>query len=365
MGGDGMVKLWDSATGKELFTLKRKDEGVNSVAFSPDGRLLASGEEHTVKIWDSVTGKELFSLTGHTARNSRLPSRSVAFSPDSQRLASGSDDHTVKIWDSVTGKELFALKAHVSVVWSVAFSPDGERLASGSWDETVKIWDSATGKELFTLKGNAGDVNCVAFSPDGRRLASGNRGFIHLWETSVAPEVQDRRAANQMVADLFRQMGFRASVLERLRTLPGMSAIRRQKALAVAQSYPENPQALNNLAWELAKLPGRAMSDYRKAVRYSEGARQLEPKNRNYLNTLGAAYYRVGNFNKALETLRSSDLINEKEDQGSRPADRAFLAMTHQQLGHAKEAQAELERLRERMKDRRWAKDAECAGPPP
>ena len=85
---------------------------VNSVAFSPDGQRLASGSgDKTVKIWDSATGKELFALKGHAD-----PVTSVAFSPDGQRLASGSRDQTVKIWDSATGKELFALKGHAGSV---------------------------------------------------------------------------------------------------------------------------------------------------------------------------------------------------------------------------------------------------------
>ena len=205
---------------------------------------------------------------------------------------------------------------------SVAFSPDGQRLASGSSDQTVKIWDSATGKELFALKGHAGPVTSVAFSPDGQRLASANDdGSIHLWETTnVSPEIQHRRATNQMVADLFGQMPLRADVLERLRTLPGMSPSRRQEAIAVAQTYPEDPSALNNLAWELVKLPGGEMSGYRKALRYSEEACQLEPKNGRLLNTLGVAYYRVGNYEKALETLlvaRTRSITTES--QGSHP----------------------------------------------
>ncbi len=81
-----------------------------------------------------------------------------------------------------------------------------------------------------------------------------------------------------------------------------------------------------------------------------------------YLNTLGVAYYRVGNYEKALDVLLRSDKINALRDKGSHPADLAFLAMTQQQLGHAKEAQAELQRLRERMKDPRSAQDAEAQG---
>jgi tetratricopeptide (TPR) repeat protein len=227
----------------------------------------------------------------------------------------------------------------------------------------VKIWDSATGKELIALKGHAGGVMSVAFSPDGQRLASANEdGSIHLWETNVSPEVQDRRAARQQVADLFGRILLRADVLERLRTLPGMSPYRRQEAIAVAQTYPEDPQALNNLAGELVKLPGGEMSGYRKALLHSEEACQLEPKNGLLLNTLGVAYYRLGEYEKALTTLLRSDQMNKIQLQGSHPADLAFHAMTHQQLGHAKEAQAELQRLQERMKDPRWAQDAEAQG---
>jgi hypothetical protein len=88
----------------------------------------------------------------------------------------------------------------------------------------------------------------VAFSPDGQRLASeGHGSHIVLWETSVSPEVQDQRAAKQLVADLVRQKGRRADVLEWLRTVPGMSPSRRQKALAAAQAYPDNPSMPNDL----------------------------------------------------------------------------------------------------------------------
>ncbi len=99
------------------------------MAFSPDGQRLASGSvDQTVKIWDSATGKELFALKGHAG-----PVRSVAFSPDGQRLASGSWDQTVKIWDSATGKRAVRPSRAMPVrFWSVAFSPDGQRLASAS-----------------------------------------------------------------------------------------------------------------------------------------------------------------------------------------------------------------------------------------
>jgi WD40 repeat protein/serine/threonine protein kinase len=236
---DRMVRLWDSATGKELLSFKAHDDVVMSVAFSPDGQRLASGgRDKLVKVWDSATGKEVLSLAGHTD-----DVRSVAFSPDGQRLASASWDKTVKLWDNATGKKVLSLKGHTGGVYAVAFSPDGTRLASGSQDGTVKLWDSATGKELLSLAGHAGEVSAVAFTPAGTRLVSMDQdGSIRLWETNVSPQVLDRRAAKQLVADLFRQKRRRADVLEWLRTVPGMSPYRRQQAIEIAQTYPEEPR---------------------------------------------------------------------------------------------------------------------------
>jgi tetratricopeptide (TPR) repeat protein len=188
-------------------------------------------------------------------------------------------------------------------------------------------------------------------------------GSIHLWETSVSPEVLERRAAYQVVDHLFSQLSMRADVLERLRTVPGLSPSRRQEALAIAQTYPENPKVLMDRAWEWVKVPGREMSDYRQALRFIEAACPLKPNDRFCLKSLGVAHYRVGNYERALETLLRADQIHQEKGEGSIVASiPAILALTQQRLGHTQEAQAYLQRLRELMKDPRWAQDVEKQG---
>jgi hypothetical protein len=109
---------------------------VASVAWSPDGRYLASGSrDDTVRVWDAANGQLLRTLAGHTDWV-----RSVAWSPDGRFLASGSDDRTVRVWDAADGRLLRTLEGHTSKVWSVAWSPDGRYLASGSTDDTIRIW---------------------------------------------------------------------------------------------------------------------------------------------------------------------------------------------------------------------------------
>jgi WD40 repeat protein/serine/threonine protein kinase len=188
-GFDHIVKLWDAGAGQELLTLKGHGDNVSSVAFSHDGKRLATGSfDYTVKLWDAGTGQELLTLKGHEDQVI-----SVAFSPDGKRLASGSIDRTVKLWDAVTGQELLTLKGHGGHVISVTFSPDGKRLASGSNDRTVKLWDAVSGQELLTLKEHKDLVRSVAFSPDGKTLASGsNDRTVKLWRAATEQEVLSR-----------------------------------------------------------------------------------------------------------------------------------------------------------------------------
>ncbi|MCK6625390.1 MAG: NB-ARC domain-containing protein [Anaerolineae bacterium] len=184
---EGQVRLWRVTDGQPLLTCEGHLGAVWSVAFSPDGRLLVSGStDGTVRLWDVNTGQSLKMLAGHTHQV-----WSVAFSPDGRLLASGSTDGTVRLWEVSTGHSLKMLAGHTHQVRSVAFSPDGRLLASGSFDHTVGLWEVSTGHSLKTLAGHTHPVRSVAFSPDGRLLASGsNDQTVRLWEVPTGQNLK-------------------------------------------------------------------------------------------------------------------------------------------------------------------------------
>jgi WD40 repeat protein/predicted Ser/Thr protein kinase len=175
---DSTINLWDAASGRAVRSFTGQS-GNRSLAFSPDGRWLAVGrDDDKLELWDVASGQEVRTLAGHTGSVF-----SVAFSPDGRTLASGSVDGTIRLWDPSSGREVRTLSGHTNLVLTVAFSPDGRWLASGSRDNTIKIWNAASGQELRTLTSHSNDINEVAFSPDGRWLASGSEDkTIKLWK---------------------------------------------------------------------------------------------------------------------------------------------------------------------------------------
>jgi WD40 repeat protein len=224
---DRVVRVWDATTGKQLWEGKGHSGTISAVAFSRDGRQLASAsggimrnrspggpvwpidlEKHVpdLKVWDAVTGQELLSLT--------LPgkTRALAISPDGETVAAafgpstlffamgqfgtsarvmanliepGDGDRTVRLYRVATGEELRGLKGHTRPCQGIAFSPDGRRLATaGGADETVKLWDAQTGEEILTVGRHPGRVNSVAFSPDGHKIVSASLVDVRVWDAT-------------------------------------------------------------------------------------------------------------------------------------------------------------------------------------
>src|SRR5262249_10770150 len=140
-----------------LGTVRLRHVGLcNRVAYSPDGKLLAScGGDNVGRIWEADTGKERHCCVGHT----EFPT-SLACAPDGKILAAGGTDNTIRIWDARTGKEVRQLKCN-TIVCSIALAPDGKTLASCGDDKRVHLWDPATGKELRTLEGHNGRIHCL------------------------------------------------------------------------------------------------------------------------------------------------------------------------------------------------------------
>jgi WD40 repeat protein len=184
---DKTIKLWDLASGQEVLTLGGLSGEISAIAFSPDGKTLASGSTDTsIKLWNLASGQEVRTLSGHW-----LGVNAVAFSPDGKTLASGSWDQTVRLWDLASGQEVLVLRGHSKWVHTVAFSPDGKTLASGAADRTVKLWDLPSGRELLTLRGLSGEIRAIAFSPDGKMLASGSGDTtIKLWDVARGRDVR-------------------------------------------------------------------------------------------------------------------------------------------------------------------------------
>src|SRR5262249_15133298 len=173
LSADYDVREVDPVTGeaRSLGGAHREQLGVWDVDWSPDRSLLVTshsrGTGSNVRIFKPGSARPERSLTGHESQV-----YAVAWSPDGRQIATGSEDETARIWEAASGTSKVVLTGHRRRVNGVAWSPDGTRLATAGADATVRLWDAKTGRELHVLEGHTGEVEAVAFAPDGRRLAS-------------------------------------------------------------------------------------------------------------------------------------------------------------------------------------------------
>ncbi|QKQ74092.1 NACHT domain-containing protein [Nostoc sp. TCL240-02] len=176
------IRLWQVENSEHISTLQDHTDWVRSVAISNDGKFLISGsDDKTVKIWDISKGKCLRTLQGHTSRV-----YSVAITSDASIVVSGSSDKTLKVWNPHTGECLRTLQGHSATVYSVAIYSDSSIVASGSWDETIKLWNFQTSECLKTWHGHTGRILSVAITSNGRKLISGGDDtIIKLWNINT------------------------------------------------------------------------------------------------------------------------------------------------------------------------------------
>lgn len=249
--GERTVKVWDPATGTEVYHLNH-DNAVKAVAFSPDGKWIATSSwDNTARLWESGSGREVARLAEPTGviattfrdqstelvtismdyhaqvweapqrQEVRLehlgPVRAVAFSPDGKWLGTGSGDRTARLWETTTGREVARLD-HPEEVTHLAYSPDGHFLATGMhgmWHEeekptTVRLWEVPSGREIALLA-HPRIFTCLVFSPDGSRLATGcGDGIIRMWETATGREMfrLDAQKKEKEYEDSVRSLAF-------------------------------------------------------------------------------------------------------------------------------------------------------------
>ncbi|KAG0054736.1 wD repeat domain [Linnemannia elongata] len=173
----GAVRLWDSTSGEELLVMKGHTDLVRSLAYSPCGNRIASAGGKTVRLWDALTGECIFVVEGHTDLV-----RSVKYSSDGQQLVSGSKDGTIRFWNSGTGEPGVVWNPSLGEIHNLAISPDGRWIASGHDDGKVRLWDVVSGSPGSILQSHTKTVKGIAFSPDSQSIVSGMDSKVMLWD---------------------------------------------------------------------------------------------------------------------------------------------------------------------------------------
>lgn len=226
VGEMGSIRIWEHATGKDVFVQKSEAKSQNAVAFRPDGKQIAVADnDGAVRVLDAETGKLERTLRGHfeyteattgarsdqpklndppvAFRQQSSPVHAVCWSANGQLLASAGADHLAKVWEPATGREVSTCRGHTAAVFAVDFNPDGTSLLTGSADGTLKLWDPTSGQELRSLKSHETWVRSVVFAQDGNTIISGgNEGAIKFWDARKDPAVRSLVTSGMPISSL-------------------------------------------------------------------------------------------------------------------------------------------------------------------
>jgi WD40 repeat protein len=193
---DGTAEIWETQTGKKRITVNNHKTSILSIAMNPDGTQVVSGsDEESAILWETDDGKVRHRFSGRTYLGLGLgykdTMRSVAFSPDGKLVLTGNSYHLGYLWDAETGKKSFELKGHSGTILSVGIRPDGKQLLTASEDGTLKMWNAKTGELEHTLEGHEGPIFSAAYSPDNRTILSGgDDGMVYLWDAETGKQLR-------------------------------------------------------------------------------------------------------------------------------------------------------------------------------